>query len=304
MPAPYSLPELLDNPFQLGNTTAYQRWRDRKLSGQPASLGDLVVEIKDPLALRDSERQAILARCRKSNMAIYVSSASGKREVPLAIGRQLGLLRLDRNWLADDDGLTSLKVVDTGDRKQFIPYSDRAIKWHTDGYYNTLEHQIHGLLLHCEQHAAQGGENALLDHEIAYLLLREDNSEHIRALMVDDAMTIPARMDGDLAARQDQTGPVFSVDPLTGDLHMRYTARTHSVRWKDDAATTAAVACLTRILASDSPFIYRGLLEPGMGLISNNVLHDRAGFKDDETQHRLLYRARYYDRIENTHWDE
>ncbi len=33
---------------------------------------------------------------------------------------------------------------------------------------------------------------------------------------------------------------------------------------------------------------------------SNNVLHDRAGFSDDESHRRLLYRARYYDRIAGT----
>ena len=34
-----------------------------------------------------------------------------------------------------------------------------------------------------------------------------------------------------------------------------------------------------------------------MGLVCNNVLHDRAGFVDDPKQPRLLYRARYLDRI-------
>jgi hypothetical protein len=34
-----------------------------------------------------------------------------------------------------------------------------------------------------------------------------------------------------------------------------------------------------------------------MGLVCNNVLHDRAAFSDSDTQKRLLYRARYYDRI-------
>ncbi len=39
-------------------------------------------------------------------------------------------------------------------------------------------------------------------------------------------------------------------------------------------------------------------LEPGMGLLCNNVLHDRAAFTDDPTHPpRLLYRARYLDRI-------
>jgi hypothetical protein len=34
-----------------------------------------------------------------------------------------------------------------------------------------------------------------------------------------------------------------------------------------------------------------------MGLVCNNVLHDRSGFRDGATRKRLVYRARYYDRI-------
>ena len=38
-----------------------------------------------------------------------------------------------------------------------------------------------------------------------------------------------------------------------------------------------------------------------MGLLCNNVLHDRSAFTDDPTHPpRLLYRARYLDRIRNT----
>ncbi len=141
-----------------------------------------------------------------------------------------------------------------------------------------------------------------MDHEIAYILLREESPDHIRALMMDDAMTIPARREGDYTAREDRTGPVFSVDRATGNLHMRYTVRRHHVQWKDDPGTHAAVEYLTHIIAGDSPYHYRGLLESGMGLLSNNVLHDRAGFQDSPTNRRLLYRTRYYDRISGTDW--
>jgi hypothetical protein len=34
-----------------------------------------------------------------------------------------------------------------------------------------------------------------------------------------------------------------------------------------------------------------------MGLLCNNVLHDRSAFSDDPSRPRLLYRARYLDRI-------
>ncbi|NUP98715.1 MAG: hypothetical protein HUU35_02545 [Armatimonadetes bacterium] len=98
-------------------------------------------------------------------------------------------------------------------------------------------------------------------------------------------------------ARAAQPGPVFSVYP-DGHLHMRYTARTVSIEWHDDPATKGAVAALERLLADDAgPYVFRGRLEPGMGLVCNNVLHDRAAFSDSGTHKRLLYRARYFDRI-------
>jgi hypothetical protein len=34
-----------------------------------------------------------------------------------------------------------------------------------------------------------------------------------------------------------------------------------------------------------------------MGLVCNNVLHDRSGFTETPERRRLLYRARYHDRI-------
>ena len=58
-------------------------------------------------------------------------------------------------------------------------------------------------------------------------------------------------------------------------------------------------ALLNGQLDEGLPYIYRGTLQPGWGLISNNVLHDRSAFEDDPdpAHKRLLYRARYYDRI-------
>ncbi|GAO35209.1 taurine catabolism dioxygenase TauD [Sulfuricella sp. T08] len=292
----------MQSPFLLENESAYQAWRNRKLEGYPTRLDQIVVEINDPRSLTQSEYQAILQICQKTNMAVYASKTGTDpdKDIPRLLGKRYGLERLDCNMLADDDGLTSLKVVENSPRHGFIPYSNKPIKWHTDGYYNTLEHQIWGLQLHCVQSSAEGGENALLDHEIAYLLMRDENPDFIRALMQSDAMTIPARVEEDGVARPDAVGPVFSVHPESGDLHMRYTARTRSIVWKQDDLTLAAVAFLEKLHASDLPFIYRGRLEPGMGLVSNNVLHDRAGFNDTPDQKRLLYRARYYDRISGT----
>ncbi len=289
------------SPFHPDNESAYQQWRDRKLENYPEDLGELVVEIDDPRNLTQAEFDALLQRARKTNMAIYAGKTGSDPDpqIPLAMAQQFGLQALNKNWLADDSGLTSLTVRDEGVRKHYIPYTNRAINWHTDGYYNIASQQIQALNLHVVQRAASGGENALLDHEIAYILLREKNPDYIRALMAADALTIPARIEDGKVARQEEPGPVFSIT-ANGSLHMRYTIRVNNVIWADDPLTTDALACLKDILEGDSNYIYRGLLQPGMGLISNNVLHDRAAFSDDAQHKRHYYRARYFERLAGT----
>jgi len=291
-----------NDPFDPDNISGYERWRERKLADYPEAIGDLVVEVRDPRRLTPAEHGALLECCRKTNMAIYAgpTGSDPDKAIPAALGEQFGLTELDRNMGADDDGITALRVVEGGEwRGHYIPYTNRPIHWHTDGYYNTPEQQIQGLLLHCVSPAASGGENAMLDHEIAYIHLRDLNPDYIRALQSQLAMTIPANVEAGREIRPARAGPVFSTLP-GGQLHMRYTARTRSVEWAADDLTLEAAAALQAFLQSPSPWIYRATLQPGQGLLSNNVLHDRNGFTDGETQTRQLYRLRYYQRIANT----
>ena len=291
---------MVSSPFDPDNHKAYRAWREQKLADYPASLDDLLVEIRDPRRLTEAEEKAIRTRCRKANMAIYASHTldDPDKAIVRGLGRRFGLERLDHNMCADDDAITSLTVQADPLHRTYIPYSNRPIAWHTDGYYNHLNRQIHGLILHCVEPAEEGGENDLLDHEIAYLLLRDENPDYIRALMHPEAMTIPANVVDGKEIRPAQTGPVFSIHS-DGHLHMRYTARTRSIEWRNDAATGEAVAFLARLLTEDAPWHFRGKLQAGQGLIGNNILHTRTAFTDGEHK-RLLYRARYYDRIGGT----
>jgi Taurine catabolism dioxygenase TauD, TfdA family len=289
------------SPFDLAADTAYRDWRDRKLATAPHRLEDIVVEVDDPRSLTTAQRARLLHLNQVANMAIYVGKTGRDpdKEIPRMLGLQLGLRTLDGHWLTDNDSISPLSVrgaEERGERRDYIPYTDKPIRWHTDGYYNTPEHTVRGLILHCVESAETGGDNQLLDHELAYILLRDENPDYIRALSVADVMTIPARTDETGVARAEQPGPVFSVDRL-GFLHMRFTERKKNIAWKGDAETKAAVAALERILASPTPWTLRGRLEPGMGLVCNNVLHDRSGFTETSTRRRLLYRARYYERV-------
>lgn len=290
-----------DSPFHPDNDAAYRAWRKAKLRDYPQRAEELVVEVANPKALTAAEHAALLARCRKANMAIYAGPDLGEdKNVPRLMGRQFSLERLDANLMSDEDEISTLTVAESGEKKgEFIPYTDRPIRWHTDGYYNRPDRQILGMMLHCVAPAHEGGANALLDHEILYLVLRDENPDHIRALMQEDAMSIPARMDESGIARAEETGPVFSTLP-GGQLHMRYTARTRSIAWKQDAATQAAIAAIEKLLNQDLPWKFQHRMEAGMGLLCNNVLHDRTGFVDSPEHKRIMYRARYYDRIGQT----
>jgi hypothetical protein len=287
-----------ENPFIPGNEKAYLDWREGKLDSYPDRLEQLLVEIRDPLQLTTAERRAVLQRIHKCNMAIYVSAAGSDpdKELIRGLGRQFGLRRLDHNMCADEDAISSLSIQPDALHQGYIPYTDRPIAWHTDGYYNDLQHQILGLVLHCVVPASKGGANQLLDYEMVFMQLRDRNPEFIQALMHPATMTIPANVVDGEEMRPARTGPVFLILP-GGQLHMRYTDRSRSIEWRDDQLTREAVAELKQILKSPSPYRFEATLQSGQGLICNNVLHTRSGFRDSETE-RLLYRARYFDRIQ------
>jgi len=284
--------------FDTVNESAYRQWREQKLRDYPTRIEQLIVNIENPARLSQAEREAMLQRIAKANMVVFAGPGGGDpdKAIPRQLGAQFGLRSLDNNTGADDDGITSLEVKNDSWHGQYIPYTNRPIHWHTDGYYNELTRQVYGLQLHCVRAAAAGGENALMDHEIAYILLRDRDPALVEVLMHEEAMTIPENRVDDRIDRPDRSGPVFMAGP-GGALHMRYTARKRNVVWREDALTRQAVKALDEILNADLPYIYRATLQSGQGLISNNVLHDRSGFDDDPGAPRLLYRLRYFDRV-------
>jgi hypothetical protein len=288
-------------PFDLDNDIAYHAWLENKMDDYPQEIEDIIVEVDDPRKLSTAEYKVIRDLVKKTNMAIYSGKTGNDpdKEIPDKLAQQFDLFRPDDNKGADD-GVTALRVVSGDWRGEYIPYTNKPIHWHTDGYYNSLDHQISALFLHCVSPAVSGGENALLDHEIIYIRLRQENPDYIRALMEPDVMMIPANINKEgQVVRPDRYGPIFSISD-DGDLHMRYTARTRSIEWKQDQVVQEAVALMHDYLHTDSPYIYRGILQPGQGLISNNVLHDRSGFEESDSIKRLLYRLRYYQRVKDT----
>ncbi len=291
------------SPFDLSDTYSYQKWRNMKLCqalNYQNDLNELFVTIHNCQAPSTHEVDQVLNNCLRYSFSFYrLNNESNNQKAHITqFVTQLGLKKLDANICADKDKLTSITQVTHKDQHNYIPYSNKRLSWHTDGYYNRLNKQINAMLLHCKHPAKSGGASLIMDHEIAYILLRDENPEYIRAFMDIDAMTIPANILNNKMIRKAQTGPVFSV-LSNGQLHMRFTARTRNIEWKQSSPTLEAVDFLTNLLNSNSPHIIKYTLQAGEGLICRNILHRRTSFVDYEESYkkRLLYRGRYFDTL-------
>lgn len=279
----------------------YQQWRRLKLADYPTSSAQLMVSVTDPNQLSGQEKQNISHLIAKTNLVIFALASNQRmdRESLKNMGLQLGLARLDPHLCADEDAITTLRDQPGHQAQLYIPYTNKPMNWHTDGYYNEPSQAIRAFILYCIQDAAHGGENSFIDHERLYIHLRDHRPEFIAPLSAPDAMLIPENRQENQLIRAETSVPVFALDPLTQNLQMRYTSRPKNIVWKTDALTQAALAYLRQVINNGEVPIFTHRLAPGQGVICHNVLHKRAGFKDNATTHqvRTLLRARYYDAV-------
>ncbi len=249
--------------------------------------------------LPDSQLEQVRQQVSAFNFALFQSEAEIDKLEFLALNRQFGLIRLDSNLGADADSVTSLQVVADGDeRAQYIPYTNRALNWHTDGYYKSHDCRINAFALYCVNQTARGGGNTLFDHELMYILIRDQAPELLAALMANDLMHIPPNIQNNKLIRAEESGPVFSIQPGSCGLHMRYTSRPRNIVWKSDKRSEQALNLVREILM-DSESTIELRLHNNQGIVCNNILHGRQAFHDQSGRPgRLIYRARYHDAID------
>ena len=158
----------------------------------------------------------------------------------IAFAEAFGLVAVEDHRSAEADGIVSIEMVDEGGRLgYYIPYTDKPINWHTDGYYNYHGpgQAIRAMVLHCMRPADEGGVNRLLDPEIAYIRLRDSDPGFIEALMHPAAMTIPASVEANGRVRHGKPRPGF---------RRRFRARARSACVSPRAGATSSGATILR----------------------------------------------------------
>ncbi len=275
----------------------YSLWAENKLRFVDAVPS--VVSLNDLALLSENELRLIATSIKQFNFAIY-ELADHATFIPSSIEHlaiRLGLNSMDEHLCLDEDRVTKIFNNTSTSKSLYIPYTNRPINWHTDGYYNNQDQIVYSFVLHCAQPAFEGGENALLDSDQVFIHLMREDPRYINALLKDDVMTIPENRKEGVLIRAETSTAIFKVLNNQHDVLMRYSMRKKNIQFKPDVLTQEALACMDEFIISNSTPHMALKLKAGQGIVCNNVLHKRTAFKDKIGSERLYYRARYYNRI-------
>tara|TARA_B100001113_G_scaffold353132_1_gene356445 strand:+ start:28 stop:912 length:885 start_codon:yes stop_codon:yes gene_type:complete len=287
----------INSPFLLENETDYKKWRNEKLSLYPESISNLLIQLnKDSLLLNDLN--SIKKIIGKYNFAVYEFNSKIDDEFLQEFCKKLKLIESVSNPLSDINNISNITdnsafKSNNSNKTEYIPYTNKKLNWHTDGYYYPINISVKSFLLHCESQAEQGGRNFLIDHEIIYIFLRDHNPDYIDILMQKDIMEIPRNKN--IKDSKAIKGPVFYIDK-DGSLNMRFTSRKQNIIWKKDDIINDIKRFIESFINDDKRYIFDLLLKENQGYIANNILHRREEFNDGKKK-RLLKRIRFLNRV-------
>jgi len=283
-------------PCYDGQSRQYKQWRDERLHLQETTQ-NLCINLTDELTNIDNT-QALIHICNQVRVFgfahYHLSTRKGQpRGVVAELASTLGLNRSDNGVIHDEnDQLSLLEDVPGSARSRFLPYSNKAMNWHTDGYYNATNSVIRSITLHCLQPASTGGTLTIMDPELLLIALYDEDPQLILELTHEQAMLLPANTDAEGHDRPDRPVPVlFAHDD--GSLGMRFTTRNRHIQWRTEATHTAAKRAL-ELIEQHNEWHTAIRLQPGEGVVSRNALHRRDAFLDrPDTLKRQMLRGRY-----------
>ena len=285
----------MNSPFILENHTEYKEWRDLKLLNYPVQKNKLIFKF-DKNIVDEKVLNLFKSTINDYNFVIYEFESEVLDAELLNFCSALGLTNSVSNLFSDEDNISN--ITNQEEEKQtskgeYIPYTNKQLNWHTDGYYYPINSAIKSFLLHCVYPAKEGGENLLIDHEIIYIHIRDHNPDFIDVLMQNNIMEIPNNKN--LKESKNISGPVFYVDEKKF-LNMRFTSRQKNIIWKKNDIIKKIKKFMYEFINEDEKYLFKLQLKKNQGYIANNVLHKRENYIDGDKK-RLLKRLRFSNRL-------
>ena len=267
----------------------FKQWALEKEDNIPLNIDDLIVKIQDINHATLAEISNIKDIIKRFNCCIYQSKVGLNAQADLMnFAQSIGMETYDTNNIHNSP-ISLIMSLETKNALNYIPYTNKKLNWHTDGYYD--EKPIFSWLLHCEEPAYSGGENYLLDHELAIreYIIKYDNLESLSSL---DAFTIPGNTH---ANRGETKGYICDNDNEYKKFHMKFSMREKNMKLNEQSKT--AIMRMKKIIKEDcKKYCLTYKLSKNEGIVSNNILHGRNSFEDGKAM-RKLYRIRSYERI-------
>ncbi len=279
-----------------GKSIDYLQWRDNHLRLNIGAQNFSPIEIS-PTLNQSADDKAIVKLCSQVHDFGYASYQWNAPSENIAADVQrlhtkLSLDNHDSGIVTESSGLSLLQDMTGTSQGKFIPYTARAMGWHTDGYYNAPACALRCFTLHAINQAASGGTLSLVDDRMLLIRLYDQNPDIVTLLTDAQAMTIPGNKDELGHNRPARTTAVF-FNHADGTLGTHFTTRKSNIHWKTPDTRHAAL-CAARLI-EDSPDLHHKVrLEAGQGIIARNILHRREAFTDDKSQEpRQMLRGRY-----------
>tara|TARA_B100001564_G_scaffold318379_1_gene294953 strand:- start:200 stop:1048 length:849 start_codon:yes stop_codon:yes gene_type:complete len=270
----------------------YKRWEDKKLESFTNNTDELTVQIANPNKISKPEKSMVISSLCQNNLVFFKIDNSKYRDQSSIknLALQVGLGNYEFDSKSDLDGLTEISNNNTNTgMTEYIPYTNKELNWHTDGYYNDDQNSINAWLLFCQTQAEDGGLNKFLDHEIAYILFNQKSSR-LNDLMLNNTYNIPKNL---MTNRPEINNPVFKFN--NQKLHMKFSMRKKNIIWNSSSIEASDI--LKTIIKDSSKYHIVKRLSEGEGVITNNVIHMRTAFTNSKNKNRLLYRLRSKKRV-------
>ena len=278
----------------LSQPAGFVRWRELRLAIQ-REMQPTVVQLSPSLTTDDDVQnlKRLCSQVAAIGFCVYEwteATEETNREV-LALHRRLSLGTSDRGVVQQSDGLSLLADLSDTDQGRFVPYTARAMGWHTDGYYNPTDQNVRCFTLHCLQPAATGGALSLMDDQLLIIKLIEKAPELVDLLSHPEAMMIPGNTDELGHDRPDCYTPVLFTH-ADGIPATRFTTRLRNIQWRNDETKTAAET-MKQLIESGTDQHHTVRLQANQGMVTRNILHRREAFTDDHLHRRQMLRGRY-----------
>ena len=264
-------------------------WAAKKDLDIPSNINDLKVSISDINYVSKAEISQIKQKLTKFNCCIYASGTDlDDNSKIMRFAQSLGMRTFDSHNI-DDSAISTISANKDENNIRYIPYTNKGLNWHTDGYYDSKP--IFSWLLHCIEPALSGGENFLLDHELAireYILKYDD----IIYLTNNETFSIPT---DEVAKREITSNYVCDMNNEYKKLHMNFSMRKENIIVNKNSES--AMSKLIKIIKEDcKKYHLTYKLSKSEGIVSNNILHGRNAFKDGRVMRKIL-RIRSHERL-------